>query len=414
MPKGKKYQDCPLMKTNTTTAIPRLRFPEFCESEGWRIGKVQDLGQVITGNTPKTADRGNYGGNKLFVSPADMNETRYITSTKTKITIEGWKQVRPIGVGSTLFVCIGSTIGKVSQTKVECATNQQINAVVPYAQNVNDFVYSVLEKYSTNISEIAGNHAVPIINKKLFSLEKIYIPKLPEQQKIANCLSSLDHLIDAEIQELNTIKDHKAGLLQNLFPVGEETVPKYRFAEFEGDGNWESFYLTDIADNLDSKRVPITSKDRLKGQIPYYGASGIIDYVQNYIFDDNLLCVSEDGANLIDRVYPIAFSVSGKSWINNHAHVLKFNNVFTQVLVQSYLNSISLEQYLTGVAQPKLNKAKLNSISIPLPRVEEQKKIAECLSSLDNFIQAKDEKIKTLKEHKQGLMQQLFPVMGDK
>ena len=88
--------------------------------------------------------------------------------------------------------------------------------------------------------------------------------------------------------------------------------------------------------------------------------------------------------------------------------------MFTQVLVQSYLNSISLEQYLTGVAQPKLNKAKLNSISIPLPRVEEQKKIAECLSSLDNFIQAKDEKIKTLKEHKQGLMQQLFPVMGDK
>ena len=84
----------------------------------------------------------------------------------------------------------------------------------------------------------------------------------------------------------------------------------------------------------------------------------------------------------------------------------------TQVLVQFYLNSISLEQYLTGVAQPKLNKAKLNSISIPLPKVEEQQKIAECLSSLDNLIQAKDKKIEALKQHKQGLMQQLFPVMG--
>lgn len=188
-------------------------------------------------------------------------------------------------------------------------------------------------------------------------------------------------------------------------------VPKLRFPEFNGD--WKIFYLNNISHNLDSKRVPITSKDRKKGNIPYYGASGIIDYIDEFIFDDNLLCISEDGANLIDRVYPIAFSVTGKTWINNHAHVLKFENLWTQVTVENYLNHISLEKHLTGVAQPKLNKAKLNSIEIPLPKLKEQQKIADCLSSLDMLIKTEMEQLDTLKEYKAGLLQQLFPAEGE-
>ena len=188
-------------------------------------------------------------------------------------------------------------------------------------------------------------------------------------------------------------------------------IPRLRFPEFDGD--WKIFYLNNVSHNLDSKRVPITSKDRKKGNIPYYGASGIIDYIDEFIFDDNLLCISEDGANLIDRVYPIAFSVTGKTWINNHAHVLKFENLWTQVIVESYLNHISLEKYLTGVAQPKLNKAKLNSIEIPLPKLKEQKKIADCLSSLDDLINAENEQLDALQEYKAGLLQQLFPVEGE-
>ena len=188
-------------------------------------------------------------------------------------------------------------------------------------------------------------------------------------------------------------------------------IPRLRFPEFDGD--WKIFYLNNVSHNLDSKRVPITSKDRKKGNIPYYGASGIIDYIDEFIFDDNLLCISEDGANLIDRVYPIAFSVTGKTWINNHAHVLKFENLWTQVIVESYLNHISLEKYLTGVAQPKLNKAKLNSIEIPLPKLKEQKKIADCLSSLDDLINAENEQLDALQEYKAGLLQQLFPAEGE-
>ncbi len=191
-------------------------------------------------------------------------------------------------------------------------------------------------------------------------------------------------------------------------------MPKVRFKEFEKDGAWVEKKLGKIAKNLDSKRIPITSNQREKGNIPYYGASGIIDYVKDYIFDEELLLISEDGANLIARVYPIAFSISGKTWVNNHAHVLKFENWYTQVLVEKYLNSKNIEDFLTGMAQPKLNRGKLDIIPIPLPKnLKEQQKIAACLSSLDALITAQAERIEQLQQHKQGLMQGLFPRIDD-
>ena len=126
-----------------------------------------------------------------------------------------------------------------------------------------------------------------------------------------------------------------------------------------------------------------------------------------------MLCISEDGANLKARTYPIAFSISGKTWVNNHAHVLRFANNFTQLIVENYLNTISLEGYLTGMAQPKLNRAKLDIIEIPLPELKEQQKIADCLSSINDLITTQSQKLETLQAHKKGLMQQLFPNPDD-
>lgn len=143
--------------------------------------------------------------------------------------------------------------------------------------------------------------------------------------------------------------------------------------------NWEVKKLSDICENLDKKRIPITKSKRIPGVIPYYGASGIVDYVSDFLFDEDLLLVSEDGANLLARTYPIAFSISGKTWVNNHAHVLRFENKITQRFIEYYLNSISLQDYVSGMAQPKLNQKSLNSISIPFPPIAEQKRIVEIL-----------------------------------
>ena len=156
--------------------------------------------------------------------------------------------------------------------------------------------------------------------------------------------------------------------------------------------------LKDICENLDNQRIPVTSTNRTSGKYPYYGASGIVDYVNDYIFDEDLLLVSEDGANLIARVTPIAFSITGKAWVNNHAHVLRFKNKCTQIYVENFFKNLNINQYITGITQPKLNQERLNSIEIPIPDIESQEKYMGIKKLIDkqkfNYIN----KVKLLKE----------------
>jgi type I restriction enzyme, S subunit len=146
---------------------------------------------------------------------------------------------------------------------------------------------------------------------------------------------------------------------------------------------WQA--LENLAENLDSMRKPVTGGQREFGKVPYYGASGIVDYVKDYTFDGDFLLVSEDGANLLARNTPIAFSIKGKSWVNNHAHVLKFNNDVDRKFVEYYLNMIDLTPFISGAAQPKLNKKNLNSIKIPNPLSEIKKEIVRILDTFTNL-----------------------------
>jgi len=186
-------------------------------------------------------------------------------------------------------------------------------------------------------------------------------------------------------------------------------APKLRFSGSKFSRNWEVKQLGQIAVNLDNRRISIKSSDRIPGDIPYYGASGIVDYVKGFIFDEDLLCVSEDSPNLVTRNYPIAFAIKGKAWVSNHAHVLGFENECTLRFVELYLNSIKLDDFISGVAQPKLKKAMLDRIPIPYPSLSEQKSIADCLGSIDAIIVAQLHKISALRNFKKGLVSEIFP-----
>ncbi len=179
-----------------------------------------------------------------------------------------------------------------------------------------------------------------------------------------------------------------------------------------GEG-WEETTLDKISANLDSKRVPITKNVRSTGEYPYYGASGIVDYVADYIFEGNNLLVSEDGANLLARSTPIAFSVTGRYWVNNHAHILHFENMATQRFVEFYLESIKLDEFITGAAQPKLNQRALNAIPIPIPEsVAEQARIVDGAESVQKETQRLtrlyERKLAALEELKKALLHQAF------
>lgn len=200
---------------------PQLRFPEFRGAPEWDEVRVGDLGEVITGNTPATSQREFYGADHLFVSPADISDSRFVAATKNGLSEIGFAQARPVKARSVLFVCIGSTIGKVAQNARECATNQQINAVEANSGFSSDFIYYLLDFESERIAGLAGRQAVPIINKTQFSSVKVFAPGPDEQQRIADCLSSLDTQIAAESNQLAALKTHKQGLMQQLFPAPE-------------------------------------------------------------------------------------------------------------------------------------------------------------------------------------------------
>jgi type I restriction enzyme S subunit len=229
------------------------------------------------------------------------------------------------------------------------------------------------------------------------------LPPLTEQQRIVG-------LLDEAFEGLATAKANAEKNLQNARALFESHLQAV-FAQ-RGAG-WVETTLDKISTNLDSKRVPITKNVRASGEYPYYGASGIVDYVAEYIFEGDTLLVSEDGANLLARSTPIAFSVSGKYWVNNHAHILKFENIATQRFVEFYLESITLDDYITGAAQPKLNQSALNSIPIPIPKsVETQGEIVKSVEALQEETQRLagiyEQKLAALDALKKSLLHQAF------
>ena len=188
-------------------------------------------------------------------------------------------------------------------------------------------------------------------------------------------------------------------------------VPRLRFPEFTNE-NWNRKTIDETCEILNNFRKPLTTNLREKGVYPYYGASGIIDYVKDYIFNERLLLIGEDGAKWL-AYEKTAFIAEGKYWVNNHAHVLKPIGV-VDTLLENYLVKLDISPFITGAAPPKLTLGKLKSIPVPIPENrKEQQKIAACLSSLDDVINAESKKLEVLKEHKKGLLQNLFPQEGE-
>lgn len=205
--------------------------------------------------------------------------------------------------------------------------------------------------------------------------------KLVEQRKEEGSAEELYQQIQEEKAKL--IKEGKIKKEKPLAEITEDEIP------FEIPKNWKWVRFGDIMINRDAERIPlsVTQRESLEKIYDYYGASGVIDKVDNYIFDKKLMLIGEDGANLLTRSKPIAFLAEGKYWVNNHAHVIDCGENMYLEYVMNYINAISLAKYVTGTAQPKMNQAKLNSIPVPLPPLEEQKRIVAKIEEMMPYCQ---------------------------
>ena len=279
--------------------------------------------------------------------------------------------------------------------------NNHAHVLRPKRQLISDEYLT----YYLNFSDLSGyitGVTVPKLNQEKMRGITVPVPPLPEQQRIVEYLDTQFAKIDAlkanAAQQLQAAKDLFQSALKDLM------TPK------EG---WVEKKLPEISQNLDKKRIPITQNKREQGIYPYYGASGIVDYVKDYIFDDTLLLISEDGANLIARATPIAFTISGKTWVNNHSHVLKFDDDILREYVEYYFANLNVEEYITGAAQPKLTQSALNKIGIYIPNNNEEiKSIVEKLDSYSSYckqLQSNYEQTITLcNDLKQSLLKQIF------
>ncbi|RMC37434.1 restriction endonuclease subunit S [Paracoccus alkanivorans] len=177
---------------------------------------------------------------------------------------------------------------------------------------------------------------------------------------------------------------------------------------------WPLRKIEDVADFLNHRRIPVKASDRAtrQGVYPYYGASGIVDYVNDYLFDGDFLLVSEDGENLRSRNAPIAFMGRGKFWVNNHAHILDEKEPGILRYLALALNRTDLSPYITGAAQPKLNKRTLSQIEIPVPPTKERLEINSTLGALDDKIEQNRKTAATLEEMARTLYRSWFVDFG--
>ena len=227
-----------------------------------------------------------------------------------------------------------------------------------------------------------------------------------EQERIAQLFCTLSHRIEKQQQMVDALKKYKRGVVAAIFSH------QLKFSDATGNPypEWTSCTLQDAVDFLDGQRKPLESADRAKrqGQYPYYGASGIIDYIDDFIFDEPLLLLGEDGANILNRSTPLCFIAEGKYWVNNHAHVMRPKAGQNIKFLCELLESLDYTRYNTGTAQPKLNQDKCRRIGLALPVYEEQCHIADFLSAFDQRTDKAQSILDYLLSNRDGLLQQLF------
>lgn len=260
------------------------------------------------------------------------------------------------------------------------------------------FIYSITKWQKTE-----GGIVSRLYNS---DLKKIHLPIPPkqEQKSIANCLSTWDSGIEKLTQLIQAKKLRKKGLMQQLL------TGKKRLAGF--DGKWKEVRLGEIAYCLDNLRVPLNSeeRDKMKGEIPYCGANGVIDYVNDFVIDDDIILMAEDGGYFDEyETRPIAYRMKGKCWVNNHAHILKAKENFNHSFLFYSLVHKNVIPYISGGTRAKLNKKHLLQIKINAPvDSEEQTAIANILQTADREIEILEQKLSSLQEQKKGLMQVLL------
>ena len=360
--------------------------------EHWEVVRLGAVCNIIMGQSPPSTTYNDEGAGMPFLQ--GKSEFTELFPVPTKYCT---KQLRVSPKGGVLM-SVRAPVGDVNLGDREYIIGRGLTSI-SLKQGNNRFLFYLLLHNKKEIEAKGYGSTFKSINKTTINDFQIALPPLPEQRAIAHVLQTIQEAKAARQRELALERERKAALMDYLFSYGTKDEPRKQTEIGEIPESWEVVRLEKLCACLDSKRIPVKQSERneRKGNVPYYGASGQAGWIDDYLFNEPLLLVAEDGENLVSRKLPIAYSIEGKSWVNNHAHVLRITDI-NQVFLEYYFNSIDLSPYLTGTTRPKLNKASLLGIPISRPSCVETDEIALVLSSCDTKIATLEQEAKHLDE----------------
>ena len=400
---------CETKKEDSKPAlVPKLRFPEFRKAERWKLTTLQEASVPVTERvgkkklTPVSISAGigfvpqaekfgrDISGNQyqLYTLVRDgdfvFNKGNSLKFPQGCVyLLQGWEQV----AAPNVFICFRLKDGYSNGFFQNC-----------FEQNQHG------KQLKRHITSGARSNGLLNISKDTFFGVEIPTPSPAEQQKIAECLSSVDELIAAQARKLDALKTHKKGLMQQLFPREGETQPRLRFPGFQNARDWVEDQLGSACELY--QPVTLSSSElSMTGEHLVYGANGVIGTHNEYNHEESELAVTCRGATCGEVTI-----TKPKSWVTGNAMIVKpRTKKLRRDFIFQYFKNHGLKAIISGSAQPQITRTGFAPLLVFFPQPDEQQRIADCLTSLDDLIAAQTQKLEALKTHKKGLMQQLFP-----
>jgi len=396
-----------MAKKGKSMVTPRLRFPEFREAGEWEEKPLGAFCDVLQGygfpETMQGKTQGVYPFCKVSdISRAVTEQGGILCKASNYIDDNDLIQLKAkiVPVGTTVFAKIGEALrlNRRAIVTAQCLIDNN-TAGIKVKKGMGDdiFAYQLFQTIDL------GNHCggtVPSVNKSTLENIHVLIPNSREQKRIADCLTSLDEVISAQGQKVETLKTYKRGLMQQLFPREGETIPRLRFSKFQED--WEKSQLGSLCESVSSGR----NKADPNGIFDLYGSTGIIGKTQSDTYSGDYILVARVGANAGFLTRAV-----GRFGVTDNTLVLVLKDASSIDFFFFYLQNIGLNKMIFGSGQPLITGGQLKEIFVLLPHAQEREQIADCLSFLDARIIAEAGKFNIMKTHKKSLMQQLFPIL---
>lgn len=418
----------------TPSLVPKLRFPEFRGTEGW---KSIPLSRLAIRAKQKNRDE---KINRVLTNSAEFGVVDqrdfFDKDIATQGNLEGYFVVE---LGSYVYnprISSTAPVGPISKNKIGTGVVSPLYTVFKFKDDRNDFYEHFFKTigwhtYMRQASSTGARHDRMAISSDDFMAMPLPVPSPAEQEKIAECLTSVDELMSAQARKVDALKAHKKGLVQQLFPREAETQPRLRFPEFQNAGEWQEKLFGELLDDIIDFRGRTPAKLGMEwggGKITSLSANnvknGFIDYAAECNWGSEELYQRWMGGVNLEKD-DIVFTMEaplGKALLlpDSQKYILsqrvvafktipEVRNPFLIQLIWSDGFQKAINELATGSTAKGINQKALKTVLVKLPEPAEQQRIASCLTSLDVLITLETQKLEALKTHKKGLMQQLFP-----